>query len=57
MITDTTGGSRDRFDEKNIYGDVQLLMMGLILTLNEITINFKSKQDNYQDDQVFLNYC
>jgi len=56
MITDTTGGSRDRFDEKNIYGDVSVLNDGFNSNLNELTIKFKSQQDNYQDDQVFLDY-
>lgn len=56
MITDTTGSNRARFDEKNIYGDVSVLNDGFNSNLNELTIKFKSKQDNYQDDQVFLDY-
>ena len=56
MITDTTGSSRKTFDEQNIYGDITILNDGFNSTLNELTLKFKSQQDNYQDDQVFLDY-
>lgn len=56
MITDTTGSNMARFDEKNIYGDVSILNDGFNSNLNELTLKFKSQQDNYQDDQVFLDY-
>ena len=56
MITDSTGSNRGRFDEKNIYGDVSVLNDGFNSNLNELTLKFKSQQDNYQDDQVFLDY-
>lgn len=56
MITDATGSNKGRFDEKNIYGDISVLNDGFNSNLNELTLKYKSKQDNYQDDQVFLDY-
>ena len=56
MISDTTGSNQGTFNNENIYGDVTILNDGFNSNLNELTLKFKSQQDNYQDDQVFLDY-
>ena len=56
MISDTTGYSQHSFDKSNIYGSVTLVNDGFNSTLNEMNLKFKSKADEYQDDQVFLEY-
>ena len=56
MISDTTGTSQYDFDKSNIYGSVTLVNDGFNSTLNEMNLQFKSKANEYQDDQVFLEY-
>ncbi|MAJ22785.1 MAG: hypothetical protein CBC24_02880 [Candidatus Pelagibacter sp. TMED64] len=61
MLSDTTGsisygGSNNDFDETSIYGDVTVVNDGFNSTLNEMNLQFKSKINEYQDDQVFLEY-
>lgn len=56
MISDTTGSSSYTFDDTNIYGSITLVNDGFNSTLNEMNLKFKSKNNKYQDDQVFLEY-
>lgn len=56
MISDTIGSSSHDFDETNIYGNVTVVNDGFNSTLNEMNLQFKSKINEYQDDQVFLQY-
>ncbi len=61
MLSDTTGsisygGSNNIFDETSIYGNVTVLNDGFNSTLNEMNLQFKSKANEYQEDQVFLEY-
>ena len=56
MISDTTGNSIKTFDDTNIYGDVTLVNDGFNSQLNELTLKYKARSQNYQEDQVFLDY-
>ena len=56
MISDKTDTVKKIFDHTNMYGGVTILNDGFNSTINEMTLKFKSKAENYQDDQVFLNY-
>ena len=56
MISDKVDTVKKIFDHTNIYGDVTVVNDGFNSTINEMTLKFKSKSENYQDDQVFLNY-
>ena len=65
MKSDTTGSvveprgvtyTKNYYDEESIYGDFTVVNDGFNSTLNEINLNFKSKLNKFQDDQVFLNY-
>ena len=56
MVSDTTGGSVKTFDDSNIYGDVTLVNDGFNSQLNELTLKYKARSQDYQDDQVFLDY-
>ena len=57
MISDKVDTVKKIFDHTNIYGAVTLINDGFNSTINEMTLKFKSKSENYQDDQVFLNYA
>ena len=56
MISDKVDTVKKIFDHTNMYGGVTILNDGFNSTINEMTLKFKSKAENYQDDQVFLNY-
>ena len=56
MVSDTIGNSVKTFDETNIYGDVTLLNDGFNSQLNELTLKYKSRNNLYQDDQVFIDF-
>jgi hypothetical protein len=56
MISDKVDTVKKIFDHTNIYGDITLINDGFNSTINEMTLKFKSKAENYQDDQVFLDY-
>jgi len=56
MMSDKPDTVKKVFDHTNIYGDVTMVNDGFNSTLNEMTLKFKAKSENYQDDQVFLNY-
>lgn len=56
MISDTTGSNIKTFDETNIYGGVTLLNDGFNSALNQMNLQFKSKSNDYQSDQVFIDY-
>jgi len=56
MISDKVDTVKKIFDHTNIYGAVTLINDGFNSTINEMTLKFKSKSENYQDDQVFLDY-
>ena len=54
VISNTTGSSVMSFTEDNIYGDVTIVNDGFNSALNKMNISFKSYDQKYQDDQVFL---
>ena len=56
MISDKVDTVKKIFDHTNIYGDITLINDGFNSTINEMTLKFKSKAENFQDDQVFLDY-
>tara|TARA_R100001530_G_scaffold133400_1_gene106750 strand:+ start:4158 stop:7958 length:3801 start_codon:yes stop_codon:yes gene_type:complete len=57
MISDTVGNNQATFDDTNIYGNVTVVDDGFNSALNQVTLRFKSKSQNYQDDQVFLDFA
>ena len=54
VISNTTGSSVMSFNDNNIYGDVTIVNDGFNSALNKMNISFKSYDQKYQDDQVFL---
>jgi hypothetical protein len=56
MISDTTGNSVKTFDDTNIYGEVTMVNDGFNSQLNELTLKYKARSQEYQDDQVFFDY-
>ena len=56
MISDTIGSNRETFDDSNIYGDVTIVNDGFNSQLNELTLKYKARSNNYQDDQVFIDF-
>jgi len=54
IISNTTGSSVMSFNDDNIYGDVTIVNDGFNSSLNKMNISFKSYDQKYQDDQVFL---
>jgi len=63
MISDTvksTTNARGQndydFDKQSTYGDITVINDGFNSTLNELNLQFKSKLNKFQDDQVFLEY-
>jgi len=54
--TQAQGVNGSFFDKQNTYGDITVVNDGFNSTLNELKLQFKSKLNKFQDDQVFLEY-
>ena len=49
------GGIDHRFNEKNIFGGVDISISSSVNTLNELTMNFNNRRSKFNPDQVTIN--